>query len=221
MTVQPKTPRQSHRDRIYETYLARIQRGEITTADRLVDVTIAEAEGVSRMPVRDALMRLVHEGYLATSTRGFVIPVWDRGDVLEVFEVRRMLDPRAAATATHHLDDAGLARMRAAVADARRTLETKDTPAFYRASEVFRNGWLSSVPNGHLRSAINRYQGQVQAVRMATMTDSVAHAVIVAGLEELLNAFIARDAIRVHDLMLNFVVAGEANYLRLKDTVSD
>ena len=221
MTARQKTSRQSHRDRIYETYLARIQRGEITTADRLVDVTIAEAEGVSRMPVRDALMRLVHEGYLATSTRGFVIPIWDRKDVLEVFEIRRMLDPRAAATATRHLDNAALERMKAAVADAGRTLETNDTPAFYRASEVFRNGWLACVPNGHLRSAINRYQAQVQAVRMVTMTDRVSHGVIVSGLAELLDAFMARDAIRVHDSMLNFVMAGEANYIRLKDKASD
>ena len=132
-----------------------------------------------------------------------------------------MLDPRAAATATHHLNNAALERMEAAVTDAGHTLETSDTPAFYRASEVFRNGWLASVPNGHLRSAINRYQGQVQAVRMVTMTDRVSHEVIVSGLKELLDAFVTRDAIRVHDAMLNFVVAGEANYIRLKDKAPD
>lgn len=205
----------NHRERIYEDYLVRIQSGEITPDDRLVDVTIAEAEGVSRMPVRDALMRLVHEGYLATSTRGFVIPEWDRKDVLEVFEVRRMLDPRAAALAAHHLDALRLREMDAAVSDAILTLETKDTPKFYRASEIFRNAWLSAVPNGYLRQAISRYQSQVQAVRLVTMTDAESHETIVSVQQELLNAFAAHDSVRASDLMLKFVIAAETNYAKL------
>jgi len=207
--------RKSHRDRIYEDYLIRIQSGEITFEDRLVDVAIAEEEGVSRMPVRDALMRLVNEGYLSTSTRGFVIPEWDRKDVLEVFEVRRMLDPRAAALAAHHIDDTQLQHMKRAVADAVQTLETKDTPAFYRGSEAFRNGWLSAVPNSYLRQAIYRYQSQVQAVRLVTMVDTDSHKTIVTGQQELLDAFTARNSIRAADLMLKFVIEAETSYSKL------
>jgi len=207
----PKKPK-NHRERIYEVYLVRIQSGEITPDDRLVDVAIAQAEGVSRMPVRDALMRLVNEGYLATSTRGFVIPEWDRKDILEVFEIRRMLDPRAAALATRHLDAPRLQQMHDAVRDATRTLETTDTPAFYRASEIFRKGWLSAVPNTFLRQAIDRYQSQVQAVRLVTMKDAQAHKTIVLGQQELLSAFEARDAVTASDLMLKFVLAAETSY---------
>lgn len=216
MNNQPKTRRKSHCDRIYDAYLLRIQKGEITTQDRLIDVAIAETEGVSRMPVRDALMRLVHEGYLSTSTRGFVIPKWDYKDVLEVFEIRRMLDPRAAATAAQNLDDAGLHQMRASVASARKSLETQDTLTFYRSNEIFRNTWLAAVPNDHLRSAIYRYQSQVQAVRLATMTDVASQQIIISTLETFLDAFDARDAMAAYDLMLSFVIAAEDTYKRLK-----
>ncbi|WP_353038913.1 GntR family transcriptional regulator [Mesorhizobium sp. M1300] len=41
---------------------------------KLVDVDIAARLGISRMPVRDALMQLVHEGYLVGTTRGFTLP---------------------------------------------------------------------------------------------------------------------------------------------------
>ena len=102
--VNQKAPTRklSHCDRIYQDYLARIQSGDVAPEDRLVDSTIAASLGVSRMPVRDAMMRLVHEGYLTTSSRGFKLPVWDKESVLEVFELRRLLEPRAAGLAVQN-----------------------------------------------------------------------------------------------------------------------
>ena len=58
--------RPSHRQRIHDTIRTRILTGKIGAADRLVDTAIAAEMGVSRMPVREALMQLVSEGYLET-----------------------------------------------------------------------------------------------------------------------------------------------------------
>jgi len=204
--------RQSHRDRIYAETLARIQRGEVGRAARLVDTAIAAELGVSRMPVRDALMRLAHEGYLSATTRGFMLPAPSRAEVLEVFEIRRLLEPRAAAWAAQTLDDAGLFRMAVAVADAESTLASGDIPLFYRASETFRNGWLSAVPNRALQGMIRRYLSQVQAVRMATMRDAAVQRIIVAGQRDLLAAFRARDGVAAGERMLRFVIAAEAAF---------
>lgn len=207
--------RQSHRDRIYAGTLARIQRGEIGREARLVDTAIAAELGVSRMPVRDALMRLAHEGYLSATTRGFMLPALSQAEVLEVFEIRRLLEPRAAAWAAQRLDEAALARMAAAVTDAESTLASDDVPLFYRASETFRNAWLSAVPNRALQGTIRRYLSQVQAVRMATMRDPAAHGIIVAGQRGLLAAFRARDGVAASERMLRFVIAAEAKFLEL------
>ena len=40
--------------------------------------------------------------------------------------------------------------MAAAVADAESSSVSRESTLFYKASEVFRNGWLSAVPNGEL-----------------------------------------------------------------------
>ena len=92
-------PKRHMKDVIYEEYLGRIQRGELAEEDRLVDTAIAAEFNVSRMPVRDALMRLAHEGYLASSTRGFTLPELTPRQILEIFELRRLIEPRAAALA--------------------------------------------------------------------------------------------------------------------------
>jgi len=209
-------PRISHRKRIYEDVRGRILRGDFAPEDRLVDTVIAAEIGVSRMPVREALMQLVSEGYLEGTTRGFALPNLGHERILEVFALRRLLEPYAAARAAQARTEADLAAMRAAVDDAAGTLQTGKFETFYRASESFRNTWLAAVPNGELRQTILRYSGQVQSVRFATMRDPEAHRTIVAGQRDLLEAFARRDALAASDRMLRFVFAAEDSYARLR-----
>lgn len=205
--------RKKHSDRVYDLVVDRIQRGDVSHDDRLVDVAIAAELGLSRMPVRDALMRLVHEGYLERSTRGFMLPSLTRREVLEVFEIRRLLEPRAAALAARTISNAQLDDMAAAVAEAMETIETGDVPHFFRISERFRNGWLSAVPNLTLQQTIQRYLAQVQTVRLATMGNRGTLKIIVAGQHELLAAFAAHDSVAAADRILRFVIEAEAAYL--------
>lgn len=202
-----------HSDRVYDLVVDRIQRGDLGRDDRLVDVAIAADLGLSRMPVRDALMRLVHEGYLERSTRGFMLPNLSRREILEVFEIRRLLEPRAAAIAARSITKAQLADMEAAVTEALQIIETGDAPRFFRLSERFRNGWLSAVSNLTLQQTIQRYLAQVQAVRLATMANRNTLKIIVAGQRELLAAFSAHDSVAAADRILRFVIEGEAAYL--------
>jgi len=208
--------RQSHRDRIHALLLQRIQTGGVGWDDRLVDVALAAEMGVSRMPVRDALMRLAAEGYLVATTRGFTLPNLSESEVLEVFELRRLLEPRAAAMAAQAMTDDRHAMLSDAVAQARGTLESGDVPLFYHASERFRSGWLAAVPNRMLVDTIQRYLAQVQTVRLTTMRDPVSHAVIVEGQRDLLAAFGRRDAVGAADRMLRFVIEGEQAFRRAR-----
>lgn len=208
--------RQSHRDRIHALLLQRIQTGGVGWDDRLVDVALAADMGVSRMPVRDALMRLAAEGYLVPTTRGFTLPNLSEGEVLDVFELRRLLEPRAAAMAAQAMTDERHALLSDAVAQARGTLESGDVPLFYHASERFRSGWLAAVPNRMLVDTIQRYLAQVQTVRLTTMRDPVSHAVIVDGQRDLLAAFGRRDAVGAADRMLRFVIEGEQAFRRAR-----
>ncbi|MFV0386665.1 GntR family transcriptional regulator [Paracoccus sp. (in: a-proteobacteria)] len=204
--------RQSYRLQIYNDYRARIQRGEIGPDDRLVDTIIAAELGVSRMPVRDALMQLTHEGYLEGTTRGFALPSLSSRQVMDIFELRRLLEPRAVALATRGLTDDDIATLGRAVSEARSTVETNDLGLFFKASETFRNTWLGAVPNAELRQTIQRYLAQVQTVRVATMRDPETRDVIVAGQQDLYRTFQRRDTLAAHDRMLRFVMQAEASY---------
>ncbi len=209
--------RLSHRDRIYDLLIEQIRTGSIGWDDRLVDVSLAAELGVSRMPARDALMRLVAEGYLVPTTRGFVLPKLTREEVLEVFELRRLLEPRAAAMAAMAMTDEVIATMETAVEQGARAVREGDGTTLFHASETFRNGWLSVVPNTALIQTIRRYFVQVQNVRLITMNDESTLSVIVAGQRDLLAAHRARDAVAAGDRMLRFVIEGEQAFRKAID----
>jgi len=198
---------------IHDVLMGRLQRGEIGADDRLVDTAVAAEFSVSRMPARDALMRLAHEGYLEATTRGFVLPRVTHKDIVEMFELRRLLEPRAIALATLSLGEADLAELEGTLADARRAMQSGNTELMFKASERFRNGWISAIPNASLKQVIQRYMTQVQAVRMMTFDEKVNHPLIVNGNTDIFNAFVRRDPVAAADRILRFIHEGETAYL--------
>jgi DNA-binding GntR family transcriptional regulator len=212
-TPSPAPSGRSQSGQIHDALMSRIQRGEINRDMRLVDTAVAAEFGVSRMPARDALLRLAHEGYLEPTTRGFVLPRLDHEEILEIFDLRRLLEPRAAAMAAHNLSEEELKALGHSLADARAAMDAGDSEKLFKACEIFRNGWISAVSNSSLRKALQRYMTQVQAVRLMTFVDVANHPLIVSGNERLFEAFRERDAVTASDRILRFVFLGESAYL--------
>lgn len=204
--------RASHRTRIHDALRSRLLQGEIAPDMRLVDHAIAAEMGVSRMPVREALMQLVSEGYLESTSRGFALPNLTRDRIAEVFVLRRLLEPHAVAGVARDRSGGDLATLAAALALAEGA--GPDVAVFHRGAEGFRNGWLQVVRNHELRQSIQRYSGQVQSVRLATLPDPQARATILAGLKALFAAFEAADGLAAQDRMLRFIYDAEESYRR-------
>ncbi|MDZ4086265.1 MAG: GntR family transcriptional regulator [Tabrizicola sp.] len=205
--------RTSHRTRIHEDLRLRLLRGEVGPDVRLVDHAIAAEMGVSRMPVREALMQLVSEGYLESTSRGFALPNLSPERMAEVFTLRRLLEPYAVACVARDRTEADLTAMQAALTVA--VAAEGDVAGFHRGSEAFRNAWLVAVRNHELRHAIQRYSGQVQSVRFATLPDPEARRTIIAGLQALLSAVEVQDGPSASDLMLRFIYDAETAYHRI------
>lgn len=101
-------------DKAYMLVRKRILNGDYPPAFRLTEQEIADASGVSRTPVREALQRLQSEGFVrVTTNQGAVVVDWNDGDSDEVFELRALLEPYGAARAATRIDAEGIARLRA------------------------------------------------------------------------------------------------------------
>jgi len=198
--------------RIHADLRARLQRGQVGPHERLVDLDIARAYGTSRMPAREALLRLVNEGYLVRTTRGFVVPALNADDVRHLFEVRRMLEPQAAASSASELRAPDLAALAAALGRARTAAEQASAEEMIAANMDFRAAWIKRVANPRLVEAVLRYVDHAQVVRLRTLTDPRSQRAALAGLEGLYEAFESRDRAEVRRRMNAFLLAAERAY---------
>jgi DNA-binding GntR family transcriptional regulator len=201
-------------ERIYGDLRTRLQRCEIGPEDRLVDTEIAGSYGTSRMPVREALMRLANEGYLVGTTRGFVLPRLSARDYRDIFEVRRLLEPQAAASAAANLDQAGRRELTRAVEDARAAIAEDDADRLIQANARFRAVWLGAVGNPRLAETIARFVDHVQMVRLGTLMDPATRQVVIRGLEGLHDAFLRGDGEAAQAQMSAFIAAAEQAFAR-------
>ena len=194
---------------IFQDIRGRLQAGEFGQDDRLLDYEIAEEFGCTRMPVRQAMLRLVNDGYLVGTTRGFLIPRLTRQDLLEIFEMRRLLEPRAAASAIGALTEERLGLLNRACRQARRALEKGDSRSLIEAAFTFRQTWVEAVSNSRLKATIEKFVDHAQAVRRSTLIDPAVQEVAVMGMQSLLDAFVAASPARVEETMTEFLIQAE------------
>lgn len=103
-------------DQVHSQLRDAILSGELRPNHRLVEVTLAEELGVSRTPVREALLRLRQEG-LVIQSHGWLVRDHDPAEVLEYLEARAALESVTAGLAARRIDEEQLAQLRAILDD--------------------------------------------------------------------------------------------------------
>lgn len=208
-------------DRIYDELRKRLQHAPLQPEERLVDVEVAAAYGTSRMPARDALLRLVNEGYLVGTSRGFVVPTLSIDDVRDIFEVRRLLEPAAIASVAPNIDTVAKQELTLALKRARQAAANNDDEEMALANMAFRQAWLSRVKNQRLANTIGRFVDHVQTVRLLTLVNRKTRQVVVDGLAKLHAALVKRDAALAFKAMERFMADAQAAYFSTHETESE
>jgi DNA-binding GntR family transcriptional regulator len=202
----------SLREQIYEHLRERIRTGQFTFEDRFVDVDIAAQFGVSRMPVREALMQLVHDGAIESTSRGFVLRRYSDQEIADIFEIRRLLEPAAAEIAARKMTESALEIMESAIQAGITASIADDFTNFVVANAAFREAWIAQVPNKQLIAALSRYFDHVQIIRLVTLSQRPVRDNVLGRLREIHDAFRAGDARRAGALFRDHVDEAEQAY---------
>ncbi len=104
---EPATPlprRPSLGDEIYDTLLSQLIALKIPPGSRIAVDALVRELGVSQTPIRAALIRLESEGLVVkTHNVGYsAAPLPNRRQFAQVYEIRMLLEPHAAALAARH-----------------------------------------------------------------------------------------------------------------------
>lgn len=99
--------RQPAAELAYEAIRARIMSGDLADGERLKEQSLASEMGLSRTPVREAINRLIHEGF-AERGEGYSTRVahFPEDELDQIFEIRRRLESYAAERAAERASEA-------------------------------------------------------------------------------------------------------------------
>lgn len=111
---------------VYAGLRADIVAGELPAGTPLRETALAERFGVSRTPVREALRRLEQDRLLVPGARGLEVRRIDPEEVVQIYDMRILLEAEAArqAAAAHRTSD--LLRLEGLLARDRELVEPDD-----------------------------------------------------------------------------------------------
>lgn len=90
-----------------------IMAGVLAADERLTETTLAERLGMSRTPVREAVKRLIIEGFLTRAAgEGLRVTALQADEVDQIFQIRLMLESYAARRAATHATPEEVAELR-------------------------------------------------------------------------------------------------------------
>jgi DNA-binding GntR family transcriptional regulator len=140
------------RNEVYRAILERVYRGDLLPGTRIRDTVLATQLGVSRTPVREALLRLAREGVVAADMgRGFTVGRLDPVEMRETGAILSALEC-LALEASGEIPAERLARLSQIDGELART--RGDVDRCIDLDEEWHRALLQDCPNGRLRDII-------------------------------------------------------------------
>lgn len=196
----------------YRQLLEEISRGDLLPGARLRETELAERLGVSRTPVREAIRQLETDGLVAHVPRlGATIRVLDYTEVMELYEMRAVLEGTAARLAARAASDIELDEL---IALNDELAAAPDPKAAYELNRQFHMTLLDAAKNRYLIKSVNALQKALLILGPSTLLEADRAHQAVAEHGGLLVALTSRDGVQAETLMRAHIEA--AHRVRLK-----
>lgn len=155
--------------RVYERLREEIVSGRLDSGAPLVEAAVAARYGTSRTPVREALRRLEQDGLVERGDRGLRVRTRGPEEILEIYEVRILLEGAAARGAAERSTALDLMRIKNA-ADAMASADRGDPDAMAAANQAFHEEIWAASHNRTLVDLLTRLNSHITRYPATTLT---------------------------------------------------
>ncbi len=161
-------------DKVYALLRTEIASGAFRPGQRILEKALAVRLGISRTPIREALLRLEIEGVVVcTSRRSYNVRILTVDDIRQIYETLGVLEGAAAAIVARRLTEADLRELRRVnrlMADA---ASNADLQAFGELNRRFHDVFLRKLENAVLRETCTLVRGPLYTfpVQRQTLAD--------------------------------------------------
>ena len=181
-------------DWVYEELKGAIVDLRLAPGKPLREATLAEQLGVSKTPIRQALTMLEQEGLVeTTSFKGAVVGGYSRQDLLEIYELRELLENLAARAAAESMSDEDRARLDRISRESRMLKSGNDPARLAALVSDFDDVLFDQVHNSRIRALIENLRAHL--TRIGHLTEGIPGRVeaSVDEHEKIVQAISARD----------------------------
>ena len=169
--------------------------GQLRAGDRLEEVLLATRFGVSRTPIREALLQLAGTGLIENRPRrGAVVAEIGPRRLMEMFDVMAELESMCARLAARRATDEAIARIAAAHQSCTEAAAQKDISAYYNENEAFHARIREASQNEYLVEQATSLQKRLRPYRRMQLRarDRI------------------RDSLQEHQKIVDAIAAGDA-----------
>lgn len=209
-------------DWVYEELKSAIVDLRLAPGDPLREASLAERLGVSKTPIREALARLEQEGLVeTTSFKGAVVTAYSRQDLLEIYELRELLENAAARAAAESMTEPDRARLDRISRESRRLLSGKDTGKLAALISEFDAVLFDQVQNQRIRALIENLRAHLTRIGQLTAEIPGRIEASVDEHEKIVEAIAARDSQQAEQYMREHIRSVRDDQLHALEETAD
>ena len=156
---------------------ARIVGGTLAPGQRLVESVLAEELAVSRAPVREAIRRLEHEGFVSISPRrGAAVAEMTAEDVLDCYEIREALEVVAHRLAARRRTAEDVAQMRRFLGEGDELVRLEKWAELASVNTAFHSCVSAASGNRELATLLAQYSRRITWIFSQSAVSAGRHA---------------------------------------------
>lgn len=198
-----KTSRNSLRDQIEGEIIG----GQYLPGQRLDELSLAERFGVSRTPVREALMQLASMGLVEIRPRrGAIVAQIGTERLIQMFEVMAEYESMAGRLAARRHTDADralISERHAACADA---VEKSDNARYYEENEAFHFAIYAASHNEFLREQATALHRRLKPYRRLRQRFRNRMHISFGEHQQIVDAIFAMDGEKASEVLRNHII---------------
>ncbi|HDZ89734.1 MAG: GntR family transcriptional regulator [Deltaproteobacteria bacterium] len=200
---------------VFENLKRAIIEGDLPPESRIVESRVAEALGISRTPVREAIHKLEREGLLRQGPRGgFFVAGLSSSDIEETFGIRSVLESYAARLAALRHQEGELRPLEEKLEAYEKSLKRGDLDLLPRINTEFHDLLYGLSRSPRLIKMINDLRDHIYRFRLVILRIEEMARLSNRDHRLMLKAMRERDPDEVERLVREHILRGQSVVLR-------
>lgn len=163
----PRITGESLTQTVYRRLKSDILELELLPRQPLIEAELAKEFGVSKTPVREALLMLLREGLVESTTfHTVVVRDFALSDVLEMYELRRVLEPLALSCAMPNMTSDDFRELSHTLDSARTAVDEADARELSALNRRFHQQLIARCTNRLMLESLNSFNDRLRLISL-------------------------------------------------------